>query len=78
MKDWDNYKVGDTISFVNHKGIAKSFVGAIVGKTLITTDKHNLYIYKNFITIRNVINSKNMLIENNKINKKIEEIYFFT
>lgn len=72
MKDWDNFKVGDTISFVNHKGITKSFVRLIDGKTLLTIDKHNLYIYKDFMLIRKINNSINLLIEKKIFNKKGE------
>ena len=72
MENWNNFKIGDTISFVNYKGINKSFVGLIEGKTLLTIDKHNLYIYKDFMLIRKINNSINLLIEKNIFNKKGE------
>lgn len=74
MEDWSNFKVGDTICFSNSKGRNKSFVYKIIEKSLITIDKHNLYIYKDFIKIRNVNNSKNLLIE--KTFFKVEEEFF--
>jgi len=72
MENWNNFKVGDTISFVNYKGINKSFVGLIEGKTLLTINKHNLYIYKDLMLVRKINNSINLLIEKNIFNKKGE------